>query len=463
LLRFENDGMTKPIRSEGIELNEGRAALRAVLASIELDQANGRRSLNLTPSENAMSPMARLPFAFDAASRYFFDHLRKFGAWCFYGALGAGTIEYDLLVPLLRELTDAPFVNTQPISGLTCMMVAMGALAEPGQTILTVPVDGGGHISTTGVARRLGLQPSFLPMHNAHDIDLDGLARILETDRPAAIYVDQSNVLFPFDLRPVRALIDRYSPATLLHYDSSHLNGLILGGALPNPLRQGADSFGGSTHKTLPGPHKGFLVCRRPELARRIDETSGLLISQHQPAAVASLAITLLELRHRGGSEYARLVTSNAVAFARTLHRRGVSVAAAERGFTGCHQVWVDSRASDGAIEVSERFFDAGIVVNRVSVPGIEGRALRLSVAEVTRLGARERETEELADLIADAIVEGRSADSLRPAVAGLRERLCRPRYCFEQSDLDPLVRPEIRDLLAALEHVVGSPTPAVP
>ena len=76
--------------------------------------------------------------------------------------------------------------------------------------------------------------------------------------------------MFPIDPQPIRNLIDKLSPETILHYDSSHINGLIFGKALFNPLTRGAHCYGGSTHKTLPGPHKGFLAMNELSIAKRM-------------------------------------------------------------------------------------------------------------------------------------------------------------------------------------------------
>ncbi|WP_299539132.1 hypothetical protein [uncultured Streptomyces sp.] len=433
-----------------------RESVTGLFAALARDQERARATLNLVPSENVLSPLARVPMVLDAYARYFFDHKRMFGAWSFFGGTGAGEIEQETLVPLLRDQADAPFVNPQPVSGLNCMTAAMSALASPGDTVVLIPTDAGGHMSTSGVARRLGLRVLTLPMADAHTVDREAFDVLLRTERPALVYLDQSTVLFPLDCAPLRAAIERESPGTLLHFDSSHLNGLILSKALPNPLDQGADTFGGSTHKTLAGPHKAFLATRREDLAGRIAASTADLVSHHHPAEVLSLAVTLLELRDRDGAGYGAAVLANARALAGRLHERGASVAAAERGFTGCHQVWLDTRSDDEGVSMADTLFEAGVAVNRVGVPGVRGAGFRLSSAEVTRCGATEADSVELADVIADVVVDGAPADRVEARAAALRARLYRPRYCFDGEALeDPAVPQWLRRLAAAVAHGV--------
>src|SRR5205823_6268942 len=159
-------------------------------------------------------------------------------------------------------------------------------------------------------------------------IDMSGLEAELIKTRPAVVYSDQSTLLFPIDPRPLRELIDLVSPEIILHYDSSHVNGLILGDALFNPLERGAHSFGGSTHKTLPGPHKGFFATNDESLARRVQAASDHFVSHHHLADVVSLAVTLIEMQECSGDVYAHRVIANAQNFARVLFDQGICVAA---------------------------------------------------------------------------------------------------------------------------------------
>lgn len=435
------------------------ASIQHVLGMLAGGERRARRSFSFTPPENVLSPLARTPFVMDLQGRYFFDHMTKFGSWSFYGALEAGTVEQDVLLPMLREATGAEFVDVRPLSGLHCMTVAMAALCRQGDTVLTVPVEAGGHICTTPLATRLGMNVVPLPMLDSYGVDLEATAAILSERLPAAIYIDQSTQLFPIDPLPLREVVDACSPRTLIHYDASHLNGLILTGAMFNPLARGAHSLGGSTHKTLPGPHKGYLATSDPRLVSGFDETASTFVSHHHPADVVSLAITLIELRECGGAEYGRRVKDNARLFARELHGRGVAVAAADRGFTDCHQVWLSAAPAADAAEVAERFFASGIVVNKLDgLPGLSGDAFRFSLAEFTRLGAGDAEVEELVEAIV-ATIEGSAAPGrIAERMRGLRRQLDRPRYCYGAEQLEGIgAPPEVVELCAVIERQVAA------
>jgi glycine/serine hydroxymethyltransferase len=395
-----------------------------------------QNALHFVPSETALSPLARLPFITDAYGRYFFNDQRESNKWSFHGGRDLGEVEREILFPLLLDLGKAKYANVRPISGMNCLTIAMAALTELGDTVVAVDIDVGGHMSTPHVAQRLGLKLDYIPMLSEFEVDLEQLAKYLKKKQPALIYFDQSTLLFPIDIKPIKNLVTKYSPKTLIHFDASHLNGLILNGALPNPLDQGADSFGGSTHKTLPGPHKAFLLTNNPKIAKRIDYMGDHLVSHAHSAEILSLTITLLELKYCGGAEYAATVMNNAKAFAQHLHNQGVTVAAASRGFTNCHQVWVTPETDD-PWALSERLYRCNLLVNNFpGLPGINRHSLRLSLAEITRFGMKPSDMPRLAELFVDAFQPDVSEDKLLASVQEIRSEFSSLQYCYTLSDL---------------------------
>lgn len=410
------------------------------LCRIEAAQSS---RVNLTPSENVLSPLARLPFVLDAHGRYFLDDLRLFGRWFFPAGRELGALQHDVLTPILQTMTEARHVNIRPISGINCMTAALAGIARSGDTVLTVPLSAGGHASTSVVATRLGLRVEPLPFTTPHDLDLDRLADMLERESPALIYFDQSTLLFPIDPEPVRRIVDIVSPSTLIHYDSSHVNGLILGGAVFNPLRRGADSFGGSTHKTLAGPHKGFFATNRDDLAERFQAATDHFVSHHHMASVLSLAITLIEMQECGGAEYARTTVDNARLFAVALANEGVPAAEGERGYTSCHQVWVPCDTVEATAALTNRLERCGLLANNFNcLPGLDRPGFRLSAAEITKRGASSDDMVELAGVIADAVLERAGDDDIRGRVADLAGRWAEPRYCFGWKDIEDIAMP---------------------
>lgn len=282
---------------------ESALTLDDVLSLLTEHEEDAGRTLSMVPSENATSGLAKLPLLLDAYHRYFFNETGDDTRWHFRGAERLRRLETSLTVPLLEELGRARYASAKPLSGLNAMTLALGTLGgEPGSTVVTVAPENGGHYATPSVAQRLGLRVEYLRGPDPHSLDLDHAAQLLHRVRPALVYIDQSHCLFPIDVNSLVSTVRAASPGTLVHVDASHWFGLILAGVYPNPLDEGADSFGGSTHKTFPGPQKAVLLTRDPDVEKRIRDTQDYLISSHHFAATISLGIALLEFETSAAS-----------------------------------------------------------------------------------------------------------------------------------------------------------------
>ncbi|MET8946165.1 hypothetical protein ABZX30_21945 [Streptomyces sp. NPDC004542] len=428
-----------------------------VLRLLTEHEEDAARTLNMVPSENATSGLAKLPLLLDPYHRYFFNESGDEARWHFRGAERLRSLETALTVPLLEELGRARYVSTKPLSGLNAMTLALGTLGgEPGSTVATIAPENGGHYATPSVAQRLGLQVEYLRGPDPHSLDLDHAAQVLSRVRPALVYVDQSHCLFPLDVRSLVATVRAASPETVVHVDASHWFGLILAGILPNPLDEGADSFGGSTHKTFPGPQKAVLLTRDPAIEKRIRDTQDYLISSHHFAATISLGIALLEFRDFGGTEYAHAVVANTKEFGRLLTERGLTVVAADRGYSAGHQLWLDT-AADGIAPrtAADRLATAGIKVNFLDgLPGFTGQGLRIGLNEPTYHGLSGTDLVELADLFVSAVQNDGPYEELADRTALLRRR---PRIGARLDETSPLWRTAVALATNSLRTVPGS------
>ncbi|MFI7356172.1 hypothetical protein ACIBTP_19760 [Streptomyces avidinii] len=378
----------------------------AALQQAAAHHASARRRLHLVPSENGLSLAARTAHLMEAAVRYAFAGPEDGGEnWAWPGRQDLVAVERAAAVRLGAQL-GAEFVNVKPVSGVSALTVALSALARPWTVVFNLAERDGGHGSTRFIGTRLGLQMKDLPVDpTTCTLDLDALARRLGSGpRPELVYLDAFMCLFPVDLRGLREVV---GPEAVIHYDASHTLGLIAGGAWQNPLAEGADSLGGSTHKTYPGPHKGLLATNDAGLAARLDEHASHFVSHHHPADVVALAVAAAEMDERGPT-YAKATVANARRLGAALTERGFTVCGEKDGFTDCHQLWLDITPLMDAEQASRRLFEAGIVVNAIPLPHITASAgLRLGVQEVTWAGMRENGIDELAAIFTALLRDG--------------------------------------------------------
>lgn len=400
--------------------------MKSVLEIFELMIENQKRALNtisLVPSESWFPFYSKMPFLLDAYHRYFFNDNLDPNGWDFRGAQNLAEIEVDVAIPLIKQLTKAKYVDLRSLSGLHLMSIVLAGLANNGDTILCVSPELGGHNSTASIARRLGLTVKYIEGAQLA-LNFEALASAVEKHRPHLIYLDQGHGLFPFDISKIAETVHAFDQTCIIHVDASHWMGLILGEVIPNPLEQGADSFGGSTHKTFPGPHKAIFATSNAEVFDRFNEMQYSMVSNHNFAAVISLAICLSEFSNGQGKEYSRSVVDNAKLLGRLLDESGVDVVGKERGYSGGHQLWVRSEsASMPAMQVSDLLYELGINVNVLGdLPSIPEPALRLGVAEATYTGFGQEEITALGEIIA-GIINGDSIDCHQDKVRNLCER----------------------------------------
>lgn len=400
---------------------------------IVLQNHQAKGTISLVPSENVLSPTARLPYAMDYQSRYFLDDQRLFGYWCFPNGLSIGEVENEILKPGLMKLTGSDYVNVRPISGLSAMTIGIAALTEPGDTIFSIAPSDGGHASTAFVINKMGRNQIDIAFSDIDTVDLGKFEEDIVKYQPRMIYLDQSTFLSPIDCRPLKDAITRTGLTTLVLYDASHTNGLIFGGCIENPLDQGADVWCGSTHKTFPGPQKGIICTRNPQLYKHIEKAADHLVSHHHSASIVSLAITVDEFINCGGAEYARQTVANGTEFSKLMKQLGYTVTAPANG-QHVHQIWFGVPFESPG-KNNSKLLSGGVAANWVNMlPRNQGAGYRVSLAEITRRSAKQEDVRELVKLL-DQLFKLKSdvlPKELHEGLDALASKLRQPAFCYD-------------------------------
>ena len=389
-------------------------------------------SISMIPSENKISPLASLACGSDFHNRYYFDCDILWGQDAFPGGRLIREISSKILIPLLMKYTKAEHINVKPLSGLNCMTMVMLSYCKSDELILTLSTEMGGHYSTYYVAKNLKINCNTIPYIDSYSIDYERFARQLKSEKTKLVYIDQANCLFPLDVQKISKVIKEASPDTFLHVDTSHTNGLIFGQVLENPLDNGADSFGGSTHKTFPGPQKAFFATSNQIIANQFDIISMHMVSNCHTASVMALCIALMEFDQCGGNQYALQIMKNAKTFANALYAEGIVPHAQEKGFTGCHQIWIDPKEFGDPKSAAEFLQKSGVFINVFpSLPGIKDVAFRMGLNEPTRLGMQEDDIAILASVFVSAFKD-KNYDNARRKIIELCKTHSKPAYCYD-------------------------------
>ncbi len=394
-------------------------------------------SVPLIASENLTSLAVRRCYVSDLGHRYAEGRVgERFYEGCKY----IDEIE-RLALDLTKRIFEAQHANVQPISGVTANIAAFFALTNVGDTIMSISVPCGGHIShdTVSAAGLRGLNVTHYPFDNEKvNIDVDETTKIAKEVRPRLFVLGSSLILFRQPVKEIREIADEIGAYVM--YDASHVLGLIAGKAFQNPTREGADVMTGSTHKTFFGPQRAIIVSKE-ELAERIDRAvfPGV-VSNHHLNTLAGYVVAAMEIIEFG-QDYAKQVVRNAKKLAEELYNLGYKVLGEKYGFTETHQVAVDVSDYGGGEEVAKKLEKVGIILNKNLLPWdpIEMSAnpsgIRIGVQEVTRLGMGEDEIGRLAELIDMTIKERKNFNAIRNEVKEFKRPFRKIKYSFDECD----------------------------
>jgi glycine hydroxymethyltransferase len=396
------------------------------LDALSSHQRRAARVISLVPTENAGSRLARSAYTTDAGARAFYNIDGDPGAWTLPSRRHAARVETELTLPLLHHATGASYVTARPLSGMQSTALVLASLdAEPGATVLVVHAAHEGSCRTSRLVRRMRFAAVHLAHADPYRPDAGALTAAVAAYRPVLVIFEDGG-LFPL---PLADLLPA-GEGVRTHVDISATMPLIFGGVLPSPLHLGADSIGGATHTTFPGPQHGLLAMRTAPVAEAVFAAERDLIASHHLAGVCALGFALAEFQSRAGERYARAVLHTARALGSALDAEGLTPQAAERGFTGGHQLWLDTRPTgvDAAV-AGERLAAGGIDAEiRYDLPGLGGApALSLGVAEAVHAGLSAPPTPRLAGLIALAVRDPEARDRVAFDVRALRQHLHSP------------------------------------
>ncbi|MFP0196850.1 hypothetical protein ACKJSM_16990 [Pseudomonas sp. PHC1] len=400
----------------------------------QFQQACARRvsTLSLTANENILSETARTLGQNRFYERYLFNAQAIDGqryAAQFNGMHVEHFPEVEALKTLatqaVQAMFNAPFVEYRVLSGVHCTLSVLTALTEPGDAILSLAPESGGHFATGPLVQKIGRRSAFFTLTADGQIDLEAVDQTLQAlgTPPAAVLLDHGLTTRAIAIEPLRTLLNgRGLERTLIIYDASHTLGLIAGQAFPNPLDEGADILQGNTHKSLAGPHRALIVCRSADLAWRIEQTlsSGLVSSPNLPGLL-QLFVSLVETRHYGQA-YAQRMCANT----RQLHDALKGLPGWTLHPTDTHLLLLEGPL---ARQAAQELNELGIRVNNKQVHGRD--CLRFGLQEITRLGISSEDLDALAHIIRNVLSGGANGvDRIR--LSHICQRLNRIHYSFD-------------------------------
>jgi len=329
-----------------------------------------RHCLNLIASENRLCARARPYLTSDLEGRYGDYRDNDLGARQYRGNRWVEAIERRVQ-EIARQAFGAEHVELRPLSGHMSGLAGIMAVARPGDTLLEVGPDGGGHLLATSLAASalVDLDVRYLPFDGArYNVDGPAAAEMIRELRPKMVILGCSNFLFP---HPVRELSDAVHaiPGACLAYDASHVLGLLAAGRFQRPLEEGADVVWGSTHKTLPEPQGGIVYSNDEALMGAVgDAIYPTMTSNYHLARIPALGAALEEMT-AGGAAYVDHVLANAQALGEALAAEGLTVVRVDGRYSRSHTLLVASGAFATGDEAASALDEANIMTTATQLP----------------------------------------------------------------------------------------------
>jgi len=340
------------------------------------------------------------------------------------GTRHADAVE-QLAIDRAKELFGAEHANVQPSSGVNANLAVYRATLKPGDTVLALRLDHGGHLSHGDRASITGAVYRFVHYGvraESETIDLDEVRDLAREHRPRLIVTGASSYPRVIDYAGFAAIAAEVGAR--LHVDMAHVAGLVAGGVLASPVPH-ADTVAFTTYKTMLGPHGGVILARG-DLAKAIDRAI-FPGTQGAPdfGRIAAKAVCFGIAATPGFRETQRAIAEDAQALGAELAARGDRLVS---GGTDTHLVLVDLRGRGLTGDVAEvALEEAGILANRNVIPFETGTpdrpsGIRLGTTATAQRGMRAAQMAEVAELI-DAALQAATTDGGRAHLAEVRSR----------------------------------------
>ena len=370
-----------------------------VAKAIELEDLRQRDSIVLIASENYASKAVLEAQSGVMNNKY----AEGYPGRRYYGGCENVDIVERLAISRAKELFGADHANVQAHSGAQANMAAYFAILEPGDTVMGMRLDQGGHLTHGASVNFSGNLYNFVPYgvdETSETIDYDEVEKLAKEHKPKLIVAGCSAYARILDFPRFRAIADLVGAKLMV--DMAHISGLIAGGAHPSPFPH-AHVVTSTTQKTLRGPRGGLILCEG-DLGRKIDY--GVFpYAQGGPFmhVIAAKAVCFGEALTPGYANYASQIVANAQVMAQELSEAGLRLVS---GGTDNHLILVDLTPMDIDGRDAELAMEkVGISANKNAIPNDPkpprvASGLRLGTPAITSRGFKEEDSKQVADLI---------------------------------------------------------------
>ena len=382
-------------------LDELRNTDAEIAQVIEDEVARQNSHIELIASENWVSHAVMSAMGSPLTNKYAEGYPGK----RYYGGCECVDVAENLAIERAKELFGCDYANVQPHSGAEANLAVFFAMLEPGDTVMGMNLDHGGHLTHGSPVNISGKYFKIVPygVNDEGFIDYDELRRIALEAKPKLIVAGASAYARTIDFKKFREVADE--AGAYLMVDMAHIAGLVAAGLHPSPIPY-ADVVTTTTHKTLRGP-RGGLILANEEAAKKFNFNKAVFPGiQGGPLmhVIASKAVCFKEALSDEFKAYQKQIIDNAQALAKGLMSRGVDIVS---GGTDNHLMLVDLRSLNLTGKQAEKMLDeVNITCNKNTIPNdpqspFVTSGVRLGTPSATTRGLKEEDMDAIAEAIA--------------------------------------------------------------
>lgn len=387
-------------------------------AAVNAEFARQRRNLELIASENIVSEAVMAAMGTVLTNKYAEGYPGK----RYYGGCECVDVVENLAIERAKKLFGCDYANVQPHSGAQANMAVFIAMLKPGDTVMGMNLDHGGHLTHGSPVNFSGMYFNIVPygVNNEGYIDYDELEKKAMEAKPKLIVAGASAYCRTIDFKRFREIADRCG--AYLMVDMAHIAGLVAAGLHPSPIPY-ADVVTTTTHKTLRGPRGGMILANE-EANKKFNFNKAIFPgSQGGPLehVIAAKAICFGEALKPEFKTYQEQVLKNAKALAEALKKQGFKILT---GGTDNHLMLVDLRGMDvSGKELQNRCDEVYITLNKNTVPNdprspFVTSGVRIGTPAITSRGLVESDMDEIARCVWLAAMDFENkADEIRASV----------------------------------------------
>jgi len=388
-----------------------------------------KTTLPLCAAENVMSEFVKLPLAMDFQERYIMGSAYEF-------TMDENFIGAEYLLPFYKEISilgnelfHSKFTDVRTLTGMNAANMLCSVLAKPGDNIMILDKEWGGHASMRLTFERLGANVFKAPFNlDNHDFDYDNLNYEIKKNNIKFLNIAPSDILFSHDFKKID------DSNCVILFDYSQLLGLIAAGLMENPLDILKNSIlYGGTHKTMPGPSHGIIMTNNEELFKKLDKgINPDYLRNVQMHQIISLLFTMIEMKYHG-VDYQKNTVRIGNILGLELEKLGINVVKKDNIYTQTHQLFLEFSKEDMNI-LFNNGVNEHITLNTKKKPLFHGGfGIRLGLQEISRYNWDDNAIKNIALILSIISKSGYDKNKIKELMTKLPDK--KIHFTFDKSE----------------------------